>query len=238
MNLKSTTQLAAAVLAMSMVVFCAPRVWSQAGGGEVSAKMAENAKVLKQYTYLQKTQVFFRGELTTTKLDQVHYDSMGEKISIPISSTTPEEEQQRRAVLPVGRMVQRRVAEKKEEMKEEMKQYIERLVGLMGQYLPPNPDRVKAAMAKADITPPSGDADAKVAMHDFLKPGDSVKLSISSATEQPSEISIHSTLDDDPVSFVVSFNKLPDGTNYPELTTINSDAKELEMRISTLDYHK
>jgi hypothetical protein len=45
-----------------------------------------------------------------------------------------------------------------------MKEYVERLVGLMGQYLPPNPDKIKAALSTAQITPPAG-GDAKIAFN-------------------------------------------------------------------------
>ncbi len=118
-----------------------------------------------------------------------------------------------------------------------MKEYVERLVGLMHQYLPPNPDRIKAAMPRAQITPPAGGS-AKITLSDYLKPGDKEIFAIGSESKRVDQIAISSSLDDDPVSFTVDFARLPDNTNYPSMTTIKSEAKGLEIRVTTSDYHK
>ena len=204
------------------------------GNGDMAEKMAENGKKLKQYNYLQKTEIFFKGDLRTTKVARVHYDSVtGEKISEPMETAAAETQPDtgRRRVL--GQIKERKIEEKKDEMKE----YIERLTGLMSQYLPPNSDRVKAAMPRALITPPA-DGVAKVTFSDYLKSGDKMILSLDPSTKALNEVLVNSSLDDDPVSFQVNFNKLPDGTNYPSLTTIESPAKQLRIQVSTSDYRK
>jgi hypothetical protein len=202
--------------------------------GEMTEKIAENGKKLKQYNYLQKTEVFFKGNLRTTKLARVHYDSVtGEKISEPMETQPAATEPQggRRRVL--GEIKERKIEEKKDEMKE----YVERLTGLMSQYLPPNSDRIKAAMSRALIMPPA-DGVAKVTLPDYLKAGDKMSLTLDSTSKTLTQILVNSMLDSDPVSFQVNFNKLPDGTNYPSLTSIDSPAKELRIQVSTSDYRK
>lgn len=204
------------------------------GNGDMAEKMAENSKKLKQYNYLQKTEVFLKDDLRTTKLSRVHFDSVtGEKISEPIetpaAATQPDTGRRRM----LGQIKERKIEEKKDEMKE----YIERLTGLMSQYLPPNADRIKAAMPHALITPPA-DGVAKVTFPDYLKSGDKMILSLDPSTKNLNQVLVNSSLDDQPVSFQVNFNKLPDGTNYPSLTTINSPAKELRIQVSTSDYRK
>lgn len=216
-------------IVLGLVAFCAAQM-ATGGGGQMAENMAENSKKLKQYTYLQKTEVFLKGEARSTKVDQVHYDSSGQKVVVPVSSTPSAEGQQGGG----GGRLRQRVVEKK---KDEMKDYIERLVGLMGQYLPPNGDRIKAAMPRAQITPPSG-GEAKIALPDYLKQGDTMTLSIEPATKALSKILINSSLDEDPVKFTIDFAKLPDGTNYPSMTSIQSPSKELEIRVTTSDYHK
>lgn len=216
-------------IVLRVVVSCAAQMMG-GGGGQFAENMAENSKKLKQYTYLQKTEVFLKGEARSTKVDQVHYDSSGEKVVVPVSSTPSAEGQQGGG----GGRLRQRIVEKK---KDEMKEYVERLVGLMGQYLPPNGDRMKAAMPRAQITPPSG-GEAKIVLPDYLKQGDSMTLSIEPATKALSKILINSSLDEDPVKFTVDFAKLPDGTNYPSMTSIQSPSKDLEIRVTTSDYHK
>jgi hypothetical protein len=204
------------------------------GNGEMAEKVAENSKKLKQYTHLQKTEVFFKEELRKTSLARVHYDSVtGEKFSEPLDAPAPEADAQggRRRVL--GQIKERKIEEKKDEMKE----YIERLTGLMSQYLPPNADRLKAAMPHAQVTPPS-DGVAKIVLADYLKAGDKMTLFADPSTKTLSKILVNSSLDSDPVSFQVDFSRLPDGTNYPASTSIDSPAKELRIQVTTSDYHK
>jgi len=215
-----------------LTALLATPVFAQFAGGEFAANMAENSKKLKQYTYLQKTEVYLRGELRTSKRAEVHFDSVsGEKIVVPLNS---EDAAEAAPAGPRGR-IRSRIVERK---KDEMKDYVDRLVGLMGQYLPPNPDRVKAAMAQAQITPPAEGQDARVELSHYLKPGDRVTLSVNAATKKLNQIAIQSDLDGDPVSFLVSFARLPDITNYPATTSIKAEAKALEIRVSTSDYRK
>lgn len=202
--------------------------------GEFTAKMAENSQKLKQYTYMQKTEVYMNGVLKKTQLSQVRYDATtGQKIVVPMG--TPEASQPQAGSGRLGgRFVQKKMAEKQGEMKE----YTQRLTGLMSDYLPPNPDRIKAAMPNAQMArSPEGNG-IQISLKNYLKPGDTMALSISPLSKQLSQIRINSTLDTDPVTFAVNFSQLPDGTNYPALTTLQSPAKNLEIRVSTSDYRK
>jgi hypothetical protein len=63
-------------------------------------------------------------------------------------------------------------------------------------------------------------------------------LSVNSQSKKLDQISIQSSLDNDPVSFLVDFARLPDGTNYPSMTSIKSPSKGLEIKVATSDYHK
>jgi len=219
------------VLAATIV----PALYAQAGmGGDFSEKTAENTKKLKQYSYLKTTKVYYKGELKNTKLARVHYDATGEKVSVPLDPPAP---QAAPASNGRGGMMGRIKEKKIAEAKDEMKEYTERVIGLMGQYLPPNADRMKAALTKAQITP-NDNGKAKITMADYLKAGDKMIMSIDPGSKSLTEIMIDSSLDSDPVTFQVNFNKLPDGTNYPALTTINAPAKQLRLEVSSSDFQK
>jgi hypothetical protein len=223
-------------IAVCLFATLIPALRAQTGGmgGDFAEKTAENSKKLKQYSYLQTTKIYFKGEMKTTKLARVHYDASGEKVTVPLDTPAPQEAQQANGRQGrLGALKQKKIAEKKDELKD----YTERVIGLMGQYLPPNPDRMKAALPKAQITP-NDNGKAKIALSDYLKPGDKMVMSIDPATKSLTEIMIDSSLDTDPVSFQVNFNKLPDGTNYPSLTTINAPAKEMKLEVSGSDYQK
>lgn len=231
MHTRTSTRYSTFLLLLLFTAVLALQAYAELTGGEFAAKMAENTAKLKQYTYTQKTQVYFKGELRTTKLSQVHFDpATGEKVVVPMGSGDAEQQPDSGR----GGRLRARIVEQK---RDEMKEYVERLVGLMHQYLPPNPDRIKAAMPRAEITAPAGGS-AKIALSDYLKPGDKETFAIGSESKRLDQIAISSSLDEDPVSFTVDFARLPDNTNYPSMTTIKSDAKGLEIRVTTSDYHK
>jgi len=213
-----------ALLAATAVVPAA-----QAQGGAVlaiSGNMAENAEKLKQYTFKQKVEFYLKGELKKTTVSQVHFDSNGQRVAVPLESTPAAESQQR------GGRFARKIAEEK---KDEMKDYVERLIGLMGQYFPPNPDKIKDAAKRAEFSQPAP-GEAAVAFYDYLKTGDSMTMTLEAAEKRITEIAVKSSLDDDPVSILVSMSQLPNGPNYPSSTNLKSDAKQVELRISTYDY--
>jgi hypothetical protein len=230
---ESEKRLRAFCLFLPIVLVACSATAQMGGGGALTASVAENSRKLKQYTYKQTTQLYLGGELRKTQLAQVHYDSSGQRVVVPQDPPDEQQSQQPGRRRLGGRIIAKKIEEKKDEMKE----YVERLVGLMGQYLPPNPDRLKAAAPKAQVSM-SESGDAKIAMKDYLKPGDLMTLAVDPSNKQLNQIVINSWLDEDPASFVVNFARLKDGTNYPSLTTVQSTAKQLELRVTTSDYHK
>ncbi|MBA3913977.1 MAG: hypothetical protein H0X25_09030 [Acidobacteriales bacterium] len=198
----------------------------------LASGVAENSAKLKQYTFKQKVEVYMKGELRKTSVSQVRYDSTRQRVATPIAS--PDEEASARGGGRRGGMLARRVAEKKEEMKD----YIERMIGLMGQYLPPNADKIKSDISRAEFSMPES-GEAKVTIPNYLKQGDSLSMTFNREEKRLSTININSKLDDDPITVAVNFQRLPNqGPNYPAMTNVNSPAKNIELRISTYDYQK
>ncbi len=220
---KRSATLLAALAALSLT----PQLQAQkAAGLAIASSMGENSEKLKHYTFKQKVEVYLKGELKKTSVSQIHYDSNGERVAVPLESSPAPGAQQSR-----GR-IGRRIAEQK---KDEMKDYIERLTGLMGQYLPPTEDRIKAAIPGAQFSQPEAGV-AEATFPDYLKAGDSLTITLNSVERRISQLRVKSSLDTDPVSIVVDFSPLPDGTNYPATTSLKSEAKQIELQISTYDY--
>lgn len=189
--------------------------------------IAANKRKLQQYTYLQETEVYVGGRLRNTRVARVHYDPVtGAKVSVPLDSGNAER--------PQGRRLRARIIRKR---RNEMKAYIQRLLRLMREYLPPAPSAIKLAMPRARITPAAG-RDFRVTFNSYVKPGDRVIFRINRTTRKLDQISIRSRMDGDPVSFDVVFARLADGTNYPSVTSIKSGAKNLEVRVIASDYRK
>jgi len=193
--------------------------------------MAANARQLKQYTFKQRTEIYYKGDLKTAKLDEVHYNSNGERVVIPLHEEKAESKARPR--LPGFGLVARKIENKQEETK----QYVERLMFLTSRYLNSDPAKLQAAIGKADVNKSFGNSLVRIQMYDYVKAGDMMTMTLDSATNRPIKTEVETTLDGGPVSIVLTFDQIRgDGPSYPGKATVRSDAEELEVRILTYDY--
>ena len=192
--------------------------------------MAANAGQLRKYTFKQRTETYHKGELKNTKLVEVHYDASGERVNIPLGEQKAQSDPRRRG--PGSRMI----AKKIEEEQEKMKEYIERLMALTSRYLASDPAKLQTAVANAEVTTGGGSGLVRIAMRNYVKSGDMMTMSFDPATKRPTKTEVSTSLDDAPVSIVLSFDQIQQGPNYPGRTVVMSDANQLEVRVFTYDY--
>jgi len=193
------------------------------------ANVAANAKQLRHYTFKQRMEIYHKGELKNARIDEVHYNLSGERVSIPLEESKAQPEPRRRG--PGSRLIAKRIEQEQDNMKE----YIERLMALTSRYLTPDPARLERAVANAQVT--TGGADeVRVVMRDYAKPGDRMTMSFDSTTRRPAKAEVNTSLDDVPVSIILSFDQIHEGPAYPGKTVIRSDVKQLELRVFTYDY--
>ena len=135
-------------------LFCslafAPLLNAQGGNPAVQQKVeafkqaqAMNKQALQHYSWLETTQLSLKGEVKSTKVEQCQYGPNGQVQKTVVSQPPPP---------PQKRGVRGRVVEKKVD---EMKDYMQQAVALIKQYVPPSPDKLKAAASagNASINP-------------------------------------------------------------------------------------
>jgi hypothetical protein len=203
---------------------------AQVPDGSLLEAMAANNKQLRQYSFKQRTETYHQGELKNTKVDEIHYNAGGERVSIPLDEHKADVQAPRRG--PGHRLI----AKKMEEEKEKMKDYIERLTALASRYPGGDPSKLQAALSNAEVITGGGSSHVRIRMRNYLKPGDSITMSFDPATKRPLKTEIDTFLDDAPVLMVVAFDQLRDGPNYPGKIVMYSGKKELEIRVFTYDY--
>lgn len=203
---------------------------AQAPTAALLSGMAANNQKLHQYTFKQRTETHHQGELKSTRVEEIHYNPSGERVSIPLDERKAQAETPRRG--PGHRII----AKKMEEERDKMKDYIERMAALASRYPGPDPAKLQDAVAKAEVTTGGGSSHTRIRMRDYVKPGDSMTMSFDPATKRAVKTEIHTFLDDTPVSIVVTFDQLHDGPSYPGKVVMNSSAKNLEIRIFTYEY--
>jgi hypothetical protein len=198
---------------------------------ELKESLAKNKQALAQYTWHETDTVKLKGEVKKVSNFQVRTGPDGKPQKTSLDSPQPAQQ-------PSGGKLKQRVIEKK---KQEFKDYGEDMKNLAAQYLPPDKDKIQAAVAAGNVSlNPEGSDAVKIIFKDYVKPGDSMTLTFNKTAKQMTSIAIASWMDDpkDAMNLTVQFSKLPDGTNYTFRTTIDGVAKQLTVIMENSNYQK
>ena len=219
-------------------------VIAQQGGDDLQQKMAaikqsaaQNQAALRQYQWVETTQVAVKGEVKSTTQKSCHYGSDGKVQKVPMGDQQPQDDNK----MGVGRRGARReaIADNK---KEEMTDYMKQAVALVQQYVPPAQEKIQnaAQAGKVSVNPSPAAGMISLIFKDYNLPGDSMTLSINQANKQMTNLSVNTYLEkpEDAVTLNVTFAALPDGTSYPGQTVLDASAKNMKVTISNSDYQK
>lgn len=195
----------------------------------IKASAAENQRKLHQYTWTQTTQVTLNGEARPPQEFMCSYGPNGKVQKVPMGNTPD-------ANSGGGRFRQRVVAKKKAEMKD----YMEQVGRVLELYMPPNPQKMQQAFEQRKVSLKRSNGSTELDFRDYALPGDLMTIGFSRAEKRISSLNVHSYLDSPsaPVSLQVSFATLPDGTNYPQRTTIDAPAKNISIVNTNSNYRK
>ena len=205
-------------------------VWGQnqpAGAGaeapiaKLKEAMAANRARLAKYQWVQNTEVNVKGK---TRKDQqfmcrIGPDGKVEKTPMGSPAAAPSE--------PHG--LKGRIVENK---KEEMQDYVQRLKSLISEYVPPDPQLMKAAKQQGNAAVSGANGHATITFNDYYKPGDKVVIGFDPAAKRLVSYDVNTYLGDpksDIVTMTNQFDSLPDGTNYLRQTVINAESKQIQI---------
>ena len=227
-----------AVLAMTISVTSACMLSNVVAGAqnpEVQQKMqaiqqasAANKQKLAMYSWQETETISIKGNVKDTKVYQV------QMVNGVQQKTLVNEE---KAAAPTGRrMKQKIVADKSAEYKE----YGQSIGALAKQYTTPNPDLLKQAKAAGNVSVTPGEGTVSVVIKNYLKPGDSMTMTISEQTHAPVAVQVNSYLSDpsDAVTISAQFAQLPDGTNHVATVNIDGVSKQLTINEQNSNYQK
>src|SRR5208282_4447261 len=190
--------------------------------------MAENQQRLRQYQWIETTQMTVKGDPKPQQQNLCQYGPDGQVQKTPIG---PPPEQ------PSGGRLKQRVIEKK---KEEMQDYMGEVKGLLSMYVPPDPQKMDQAYqgGKASLNPAGGLMN--LVFRDYAQPGDQMTLTFDPAASKVISLSINTYMgqEKDAVTLQVQMATLPDGTNYVQQTVLNATAKKLVVTTTSSNYQK
>lgn len=195
----------------------------------IKQAQTENQQKLAQYTWTETETTSIKGSVKDTKIYHVQMEN-GQQQKIEVS------DQKAQSGGDGGRMKQRMIEKKTEEYE----QYGQQLSALAKQYTTPNPQLLMQAKQAGNISVQPGAGTVSLVINNYIKPGDSVTMTISEQTHSPVSVKVNSYLSDpnDAATIAAQFAQLPDGTNHVASATINGVSKHLTVAEQNSNYQK
>lgn len=194
----------------------------------VKQSVAENQQKLRQYQWVETTQLTLNGDAKPPTQDMCQYGPDGTVQKTPMGPPPQP---------PSGRRVKQRIIEKK---KEEMQQYMGQVKSLLGMYVPPDAQKMGQAYqaGKVSLNPAGGGVN--LVFTDYAQPGDQMTLFFDTAARKIRSVNVNTYMDDpkDSVTLTVQMASLPDGTNYSQQTLLDATAKKLQVTKTNSNYQK
>jgi hypothetical protein len=222
-------------LIMLGAVLLATTVPTIAQNGEVQQKLeavkqaaAENKQQLRQYQWIETTQLTLKGDEKPSSQKLCQYGPDGQVQKTPMG---PPPEQP-----SGGRMKQRVIAKKKAEMQD----YMEDVKGLLSMYVPPDPQKMQQAFQAGKVSlNPSGGA-LNLIFTGYAQPGDRMTLTFDTAAKKITSLSVNTYMGQakDAVTLQVQMASLPEGVNYAQQTILNASAKQLVVTTTNSNYQR
>jgi hypothetical protein len=193
------------------------------------ASAAENQQKLHQYTWTQTSQITVNGNARPSQEFTCSYGPDGKVQKIPVGNSAD--------VASGGRGLRGRIIAKRTA---EMKEYMQQVGHLISLYLPPDPAKMKQAYEAKNVSLERGGSEAKVVFKDYALPGDSMTVGFDPAAKAIRTLNVRSYLNNpqDRVTLAVEFARLPDGTTHPLRTTLDAQAKKIQVVSTNSNYRK
>ena len=194
----------------------------------VKQAMAANAQKLHQYQWIETTQLTLKGDQKPPTEDSCQYGPDGTVQKTPIG---PPPEQ------PSGGRLKERIIEKKEA---EMKEYMGEVKGLLGMYLPPDPQKMEQARQAGNVSINPVPGAMNLVFTNYSQPGDSMTITFDTNARRITSVNVNTYMGEtkDAVTLQVQMASLPDATNYAQQTTLDATAKKLQVTTTNSNYQK
>src|SRR5271165_2699786 len=183
----------------------------------VKQSMAENKQKLRQYQWIETTQLTLKGDQKPPTQNSCMYGPDGQVQKTPIG---PPPEQ------PSGGRLKERIIERKEA---EMKEYMQEVKGLLGMYVPPDPQKMEQARQAGNVSLNPVPGAVNLIFINYAQQGDRMTLTFDTNAHKITSVNVNTYMGEtkDAVTLQVQMASLPDGTNYAQQTILNATAKQL-----------
>ncbi|HEV8200673.1 MAG TPA: hypothetical protein VGS03_11690 [Candidatus Polarisedimenticolia bacterium] len=212
----------------------APAAGTKDHAAAVKESLQKSMAALRQYQWVETTAVSMKGEEKSRSQKNCFYGADGKVQKTPVAAAAAPAKDDKRS-----RGVKARAVENKTE---EISDAVKEAIGLVKQYVPPDPARIQAAKdaGRVSVTPPDPAGQVRLVIKDYLKPGDSLTLDANAASDRISGLTVATFTEKakDAVGLKVSFGAFADGTVYPSQIQLDVAAQNLAIAIENSGYRK
>lgn len=191
--------------------------------GMIKKNLADSKEKIKKYEWIETTTTFMKGEQKALKQNQCYYSVDGKLTRVQTGATTQSKG-------PGG--LRGKIAANK---KEELSDYVKKSIAKVQTYLPPDPGKIQKIYAdgKVSIQVLEPGKKFKLSFPDYNEKGDMLTVSLDKVAQKIMALSVTTSVDNpqEKVVFNITYNNLPDGTQYAGNTTLDAQAQNLKIVI-------
>jgi hypothetical protein len=192
---------------------------------QVVQSRAQNAALMKQYTWNERVDFLVNGAQKDLRIDLVNFGPDGK-----IQRSTLNDQS---APLPGG-FFRRKHAEKE---REEIEKYMKGLGQLLHAYALPTPGAVLNFLDAATAVP-AGPGQVMYTGQNVVQPGDSLTVYVNTATNKTARVVASTSFQGNPVNLTATFSTLPNGLNYPAYAQVLVPAKGYDLMVQNFNYQQ
>lgn len=206
----------------------------------IKEALAKNAAALRQYSWVETTTISLKGEVKKQEQKQCYYGADGkvQKTPIPGQAAAPKKEAPPARGRRGGGAVKEKIVENKVD---DMKEYMEKAAALVGEYVPPDPQKIQAAQGAGTLKVEPAGGVTTLSITSYFKPNDSLAIGFDPAAMAMKSYNVKSYVEkpkDDDLTLAVTFAALTDGTSYPAQIQLDVAAKKIQVKVANSGYKK
>lgn len=184
---------------------------------------SRNLQALKAYSWNQRTEVVKDGEVMTTKLELVRYDSSGYEQRTTLDQKLPKQKKR-----IAGRIQQKKMGE--------MKEWGENVKSLLMKYTLPDLASLNNFLAKASINPTEEPGQTVLTSNNVIQSGDRMTMYINEKDKKILKTQVFTSYETDSVYVEITHGQLPEGINYIKEMKLDISTKEIQLKVENFNY--
>jgi len=182
-----------------------------------------NLQALKAYSWNQRTEVVKDGEVMSTKLELVRYDSIGYEQRSTLDQKAPKQKKR-----IAGRVQQKKMGE--------MKEWGENVKSLLMKYSLPDLASLNGFLGKASINSSEESGQTILTSNNVIQSGDRMTMYINSKDKKILKTQVFTSYETDSVYVEITHGQLPEGINYIKEMKLDISTKEIQLKVENFNY--